>query len=182
MSQYTEQAEKLLKEFGVEFRAVLVGSNCPKFCQDAEKDRDMDKVHTFPRETHIHGKHYCCTLSGQGRGHMSFDFWNSYNDEEKNYLISNPFSFSIPCALYEKHGLKAGSVFLRVRKSAPSAYDLLTVIQKSDVGSFENFCSEFGYDTDSRKAESIYHGVVKEWTKVQRFFTKTELEQLQEIQ
>lgn len=64
----------------------------------------------------------------------------------------------------------------------PSAYDLLSCIQKYDVGAFEDFCSEFGYDTDSRKAEQTYQAVLKEWKKVSRFFTEMELEELQAIQ
>lgn len=39
MSEYTEQAEKFLKDSDLEFRAVLVGSDCPTFCPDAAKER-----------------------------------------------------------------------------------------------------------------------------------------------
>lgn len=64
----------------------------------------------------------------------------------------------------------------------PTAYDMLACLQKYDVGYFEDFCSDFGYDTDSRTAERIYKAVCKEWEKVSRFFTSDEIEQLQEIQ
>lgn len=63
----------------------------------------------------------------------------------------------------------------------PTEYDVLSCIQKYDVGSFEDFCSEFGYDTDSRKAEKTYKAVLKEYDKVSNFFTESEIEQLQEI-
>jgi len=65
---------------------------------------------------------------------------------------------------------------------APTAYDILTCLTKSDTGSFEEFCSEFGYDTDSIKAERIYKLVLEEWSNVQRIWTDTEIEKLQEIQ
>lgn len=65
--------------------------------------------------------------------------------------------------------------------NAPEEYDVLSCLQKYDVGSFENFCSEFGYDVDSRKAEKIYKAVCKEFEKVSKFFTDEEIEQLQEI-
>lgn len=61
------------------------------------------------------------------------------------------------------------------------AYDVLACITKADPGSFEDFCSEYGYDTDSRKAEKTYKAVVQEWKKVERFFSAEELEELWEI-
>jgi hypothetical protein len=64
----------------------------------------------------------------------------------------------------------------------PTEYDVLSCIQKYDVGSFQDFCSEFGYDIDSRKAEKTYKAVLKEYNKVSNFFTNDEIEQLQEIQ
>jgi hypothetical protein len=64
----------------------------------------------------------------------------------------------------------------------PTAYDMLTCLTKYDIGSFENFCGDFGYDTDSRAAERTYKAVCKEWEKVSGFFTSEEIEQLQEIQ
>lgn len=65
--------------------------------------------------------------------------------------------------------------------TAPDSYDVLSCLQKYDVGSFEDFCSEFGYDTDSRRAEKTYRAVVKEWKKVSAFFSPYELEAIQEI-
>jgi hypothetical protein len=66
--------------------------------------------------------------------------------------------------------------------NTPTAYDVLTCIQKYDPGTFENFCGDFGYDEDSRKAEKTYKAVVKEWWRVYRFFTSSEIEEMQEIQ
>ena len=64
----------------------------------------------------------------------------------------------------------------------PTAYDVLTCLTKYEPGTLENFCSDFGYDTDSKKAEKTYKAVVKEWEKVSSFFSESELEQLAEIQ
>lgn len=63
----------------------------------------------------------------------------------------------------------------------PTPYDVLACLTKYDVGSFENFCSDYGYDTDSRKAYKIYKAVLKEWKNVELLFTPEQLEQLQEI-
>lgn len=63
----------------------------------------------------------------------------------------------------------------------PTAYDILACLTKYDPGTFEDFCSEFGYDTDSRNAERTYKAVVKEWEAVNRLFTDEEIEELAEI-
>jgi len=47
--------------------------------------------------------------------------------------------------------------------------------------SFEDFCGEFGYDTDSRKAEGTWKKVKKFADRINAFFTETELEEFQEI-
>lgn len=64
----------------------------------------------------------------------------------------------------------------------PKPYDVLACLQKYDCGTFEDFCSDFGYDTDSRKAYKIYKGVLREWKNVERLFTPDQIELLQEIQ
>lgn len=64
----------------------------------------------------------------------------------------------------------------------PNAYDFLAGITKYDPGTFENFCSDFGYDEDSRSAMRTYQAVKKEWAHIGKMFTEQELEQLQEIQ
>ena len=68
------------------------------------------------------------------------------------------------------------------RRTTVQPYDVLTCIQKNDPGSFDDFCSDFGYDSDSRRAEAVYFAVQKEWIKVVRFFTSEELKELQTIQ
>ena len=64
----------------------------------------------------------------------------------------------------------------------PTAYDVLACITKYEPGTFEQFCGDFGYDIDSRKAEKIYKAVCKEWQKVSSFFTDAEISELREIQ
>lgn len=64
----------------------------------------------------------------------------------------------------------------------PHPYDVLACIQKYDPGDLKDFCSDFGYDTDSIKANRTYKAVVQEWAKVAGFFSLGELSELQEIQ
>lgn len=187
---YQKHAAGFLLDAGLEFRAVLVGNDCPQFCEDSQKEIDMDKLDVYPRKTHIHGKHYRCTISAKNRGHVSFDFWNSYRDEEENFFafgqhesLTNWVTGRDNC-YWDKYRIdhKYPNRPRTKKRIIPTAYDLLTCITKYDPETFENFCSEYGYDEDSRKAEDIYRAVVKEWHKVEKFFTSEELAAIQEIQ
>jgi len=62
-----------------------------------------------------------------------------------------------------------------------SAYDVLAGIQKYNPGDFEEFCNSFGYSKDSIEASKIYRAVIKEWLKVSKFFSPSELTEAQEI-
>lgn len=67
-------------------------------------------------------------------------------------------------------------------ENMPSAYDVLTCITKYDPCSFEDFCSDFGYDNDSRKAEETYNSVMEDWEQISTLFDDEQLELLREIQ
>lgn len=62
-----------------------------------------------------------------------------------------------------------------------TAYDILSSSTLHDPGTFENFCDDFGYDTDSRRAMDVYLAVQKDWSGVCAFFTKDERAELAEV-
>lgn len=64
----------------------------------------------------------------------------------------------------------------------PTAYDVLACLEKNEVNDFEDFCSNYGYDSDSRKAYKTYKAVLKEWKNVELLFSPEQIELLQEIQ
>jgi hypothetical protein len=64
----------------------------------------------------------------------------------------------------------------------PTMYDVLTCLQKYDVGTFDNFCGDFGYDNDSIAAHKVYKAVAREYKNMVRVFGETVLEEMQEIQ
>lgn len=67
----------------------------------------------------------------------------------------------------------------------PNAYDILTCLEKYDVGSFEDFCAEFGYNekplSEYPQVKKIYNAVKREGAAMQRLFDDV-MEELQEIQ
>jgi len=67
----------------------------------------------------------------------------------------------------------------------PTAYDVLACVEKYDVGTFDNFCSEFGYNdrplSDYPKILKIYNAVVDEYNNLKQLFNEEEMELLREI-
>lgn len=64
----------------------------------------------------------------------------------------------------------------------PTPYDVLACLTKYDVGTFDDFCNEFGYDPDSKSADRVYAGVKEEYLNVCRIWNDSEIEELAEIQ
>jgi len=81
----------------------------------------------------------------------------------------------------EKPVFKLGNWQWRIGRKRPSAYDLLACLTKSDPGSFEDFCGEYGYDTDSRKALDTYLEVQGEWHGVRAVIPAEAFDEFQEI-
>lgn len=67
-------------------------------------------------------------------------------------------------------------------KSAPKLADVLHSLHSDAIGAdcetFESWAGSYGYDTDSRKAESIYRACVAITGHMRQLFTPEELDQL----
>ena len=98
------------------------------------------------------------------KGNMQVKFWDSINNTIKN------------------------SDLRRINRSRikPTAYDILSCLQKYDVGDIEDFICEFGYEIKKRgdltRIQNIYNAVVKEYQDICRCFTPEQIEAMQEIQ
>lgn len=112
-----------------------------------------------------HGHHYRVTISAsfnpngaqglqrtKGRK-ITFDFWGSIADMEKG-------------------------------KTEVSPYDVLACISGDAYTpeTFEDFCSEFGYETDSIRALQTFRRCSVFAKRLRAFFTEAELEELPQIQ
>jgi uncharacterized protein (DUF2252 family) len=127
---------------------------------------------------------------------QAIDFLSTYDVKFTTKYIRYGFYFAddkekrdiYECALSRKDGKHytftfGQSIFNSTNKKVkPTAYDVLSSLTKHDPGAFENFCSEFGYDIDSRKAYTIYKAVINEWHEMKNLFTWRQLEKLREIQ
>ena len=78
------------------------------------------------------------------------------------------------------------SIYNTMRGIKPTEYDILACLEKYDVGTFEDFVNEFGYDVSEsdnlRCTKRIYKAVTREYNDICRCFTEEQLESLREIQ
>ena len=75
------------------------------------------------------------------------------------------------------------SVYNTKRGIEPTEYDILACLEKYDVGTFEDFVDEFGYESDNlRCAKRIYKAVTREYNDICRCFTPEQIEAMREIQ
>lgn len=172
ISSYEQQALDFLQSTNTTFKAEFLKYG--KHFDDDKEDRDI----------------YSITLT-RGQRSFTFNFGQSLNDSGFYYTVGSN-KIMLDRKELNRKDLKTS---IKMRNNSfiptldkihypvtPSAYDVLACLTKYDPGTFENFCSEFGYDTDSRKAEKTYKAVVDEWKNIQALFTDSEIEQLQEIQ
>lgn len=169
MSEYLRQATEFLRNANatcnIEFGGVARNENW----KGKDKRNWYDVVITTPKGT------------------MSFVFWDSIHNTEitamtlEQYVEKNLKRRLNDMSYAEK--IKANKKLKQEKTEAvPNAYDVLACLQKYDVGTFEDFCSEFGYDEDSRTAERIYFAVQKEYKELASIFTEEQMEELCEIQ
>lgn len=101
------------------------------------------------------------------------------NDRDERYIF--------PCKLVrngKSYSFKFGQSIHDGDKE-PEMYDVLACLTKYDVGSFDDFCSEFGYfpinsSEEFKNAQKTYKAFCREFAGVQRLFSDI-MDELQEI-
>lgn len=168
MNEYIKQAIDFLKKTHTEIKIEYVGLAVNKEWKEKEKRCLYEITLTSPR------------------GAMSFDFWDSIRNTEIKTMTLEAYAEKrcrvVFSSLTQAEKMRANRELAVKKKAAsPSAYDILACLTKYDPGTFENFCSDYGYDEDSRTAERIYFAVQKEYTQLARLFTPEQMEELAEI-
>lgn len=168
-TDYQKQGEDFLKETGTEMSVKFVGNDY--YFDDDKETRDIYRV-TLTR-----------------RGKSGVDGGVHYNVPEKSYTFR--FGRSINKSARERcndrrcrycNGEWMWKTPEHARRHAPTAYDVLTCLTKSDPGTIDDFADEYGYqDIKPSKLMKIYSAVVEEWESVRRLFGDV-MEKLQEVQ
>ena len=123
---------------------------------------------------------------------QAIDFLNTTSTAMKVKFLANDFYFDgdkEPRDIYQitlinklhKFVFKFGQS-IAGQGTEPTAYDVLACLTKYDPGTFDNFCGDYGYEIDSRKAFKIYKAVRREYKNLCLLFSEEQLEQLSEIQ
>lgn len=62
------------------------------------------------------------------------------------------------------------------KREEPTLYDVLTCLQKYEVGTFDCFCDTFGYIGTFSDTKKIYKAVCEEFEAMEKLFSEDELE------
>ena len=172
MSDHEQQAQDFLEATGVKIEFVKLGT-FPYFDDDKES-RDVFQV-TIVRDDRRYSFRYGDSIKNTLDRLLGAYSTRPVPTQElfKHTRTRNAYEFAEYCKKNYKK--------LRATPKQPTAYAVLACLTKYEPGSFANFCSEYGYDTDSRGAEKTYLAVMEEWGGVCRIWSATEREQLAEI-
>ena len=156
-TDHNKQAEDFLKSCGVLFVATkAVPQLAPNWSKDGK-----------------HGTHYSIQLGKlKEKPSSTVTYWGDAKDNLMHCSTVIEFSFwnSIQAKEDAGHG----------ESDKPKAYEMLAGLYMP-VTDFDDFCSMFGYDNDSRTAERTFKEVQELNAKIESIFTVNELEKLQEI-
>ena len=168
MNEYLERAKNFLNKANAKCEIVYGGISRNENWKEKEKRNWYDVTITTPR------------------GKMTFTFWDSIHNTEISTMTSEEYAkkkLKYNRVKNMSYSEKVKAKLARLKAEAvPNEYDVLACLEKYDVGTFEDFCSEFGYDEDSKTAERIYIAVTKEYKDLTRIFTEEQMEELREIQ
>lgn len=167
LTEYDIQAKTFLEKADTLFKIEKSNiQDCPKWgkCEPYLMKFDMMSTATLwncKKLEHNHGIKYDVIIS-RNNYEFKFPFWSSLADSYRR-------------------DLKSGR---DLKPLIPTAYDVLACLSSNidtHIQTFDEFCSNLGYDTDSIKAKETYDLCCDESRKMSRIWNDEELDQLREI-
>jgi len=160
MNEYQKQALDFLSECKafMEIRFSHIGK------AEHWKDNQLREVYNFTITT--------------PHGSYTSTFYDCVHNYQRKLEIDKKLSNTM------KYGL-IGKEIIALKKERetlkPREYDILACLDGYSPDTFENWCSNFGYDTDSITAAKIYIECQKQYDGLRKIFTSEQLEKLCEI-
>ena len=169
MTDYQAQAKQFLTDCNATMEINLVGKEVPAHWRD---------------ETKPHNK-YQFTISTPKGKYTSY-FWDSLYNTEVSEMTADNLACKRRVIHYDGLTMYERAKILKELKSLkskvkPTEYDILACLEKYSYDSFSDFCSEFGYSTDSISARETFLACGEEYAGLRRIFTEEQIEKLREI-
>jgi len=172
-SRYNEAAELVAQKLGLEWTINFLKND--KHFEDDKDVRDIYKI-GLKRGTRDYTFNFGQSINCSGeyvvRESLRNKVWVTKYTQGKIHFTLKEFK-NIPSYIVGK-----GDIHKNTNFKEPTLYDILTCLTKYDPGTLEDFCSEFGYDEDSRKAYNTYTAVKEEYMNMCSLFNDEELELL----
>lgn len=169
MTDYQVQAKQFLADCNATMDIKFVGKELPSH---------------WLGETKSHNKYQFTITTPKGK-YTSY-FWDSLHNtkvsevSERTYA-QQKYKASYDC-LRSHEKAKARAELAKLKANAiPTEYDILATVEKYGYDSFSDFCSEFGYSTDSISARETFLACGEEYAGLRRIFTEEQMEMLREI-
>lgn len=169
MTEYEAQAKQFLADCNATMEIKFIGREIPTH---------------WLGETKPHNKYQFTITTPKGK-YTSY-FWDSLHNTEMSTIseityAQQKYKTSYDCLRsYEKAKARAELAKLKA-KARPTEYDILACVEKYNYDSFSDFCSEFGYSTDSISARETFLACGEEYAGLRRIFMEEQMEMLREI-
>lgn len=169
MTDYQAQAKQFLADCNATMEIKFVGKEVPTNWQG---------------ETKPHNKYQFTITTPKGK--YTSCFWDSLHNTEVSEVSERTYAqqkykTSYDCLRsHEKAKARAELAKLKA-KARPTEYDILAAVEKYGYDSFSDFCSEFGYSTDSISARETFLACGEEYAGLRRIFTEEQMEMLRKI-
>lgn len=172
MSEYLEQALKFLDDCHATMEIQFIGTETNSHWNETEPRNKYHFIITTPL------------------GKMEGNFWDSLHNTKITKMNSSDyakkrFKCQYECLIsYDKRKVVT-ELKQKKAEAKPNEYSILACLQKYDVGTMDDFMSDFGYEIHSA-ADIInflytYNGVCKEYQDLCRIFTSEQMDMLREI-
>ena len=161
MNEYDKQAQDFMDKTGLVITVKFLRFG-PYF-EGEKEERDIYEV-TFKRN----GQEYIFTF---GQSIVNSGTWETRDKMGCPIKITRDLQDT----------LRLNGPWYRKKPKPPTNYDLLACLESRNPGTFEEFCWEFGYNTDSIRDRKVYDGVVDQYLQLAKMFSSEELETLGEI-
>ena len=169
MIDYQKQAKDFLEACNATMEIQFVGKEIPAHWQG---------------ETKPHNKYQFTITTPKGK-YTSY-FWDSLrNTEISEMSVQRYAEKKYKIHWYDVSAFEKGKAIRELgtlkSEAKPTEYDILACMEKYSYDSFNDFCAEFGYSTDSISARETYIACGEEYAGLCRIFTPEQMEMLREI-